>query len=208
MTTIQLLFTVGLAATWLLVVFPMVARDRDANVHGSAAGFERAMSVLRQDTMHRSTTIDAPMVTASRSTGTDQTDNVGPIASSRPTSLRAARRSVSSDVQLLRLRQVFVASLLGVVLTGLAAVAWQGPFWPLFVVTTLATGGFVAVLRQRKLETDRAKAVIRSIRRDPRSFVGRPDAHDFETLPAVMASHAGQQPFVGADERSRQVHAH
>lgn len=183
MTTVQLLFTVGLAATWLFVVFPMVARDREASVHGSAAGFERAMSVLRQDTLLRSTTAEAPM--SSRSTP----DTGGPVATARPTSLRAARRTVTTDTRLARLRQFFVGSVVAVLATGVAAVAWQGVFWPVFVITTLATGGYVAVLRHRKLEADRAKAVIRSIRRDTRSFVGRAQPHDFEALPALMAVH-------------------
>lgn len=191
MTTIQLLFTVGLAATWLFIVFPMVARDRDGSVHGSAAGFERAMSVLREDSLHRSATTEAPMRRSAARV--DDTANVGPVATSRPTSLRAARRQVSTDAQLDRLRQLFVGSLAAVIVTAIAAVAWQGPFWPIFVVTTLATGGFVALLRHRKLEADRAKAVIRSIRRDTRSFVGRPIAHDFEALPDMMAAHAGHE---------------
>jgi hypothetical protein len=206
MTTIQLLFTAGLAATWLLVVFPMLSRDREAGVHGSAAGFERAMSSLRNDDVQRSVTAQAPPSSSNGSrpsASRDATGNIGPVAAARPTSMRAARRQVSSDLQLHRLRQLFVVSLLAVVATGIAAVAWQGPFWPIFVITTLATGGFVTVLRHRKLEADRAKAVIRSIRRDTRSFVGRPIAHDFEALPDLMAGHAAHDHAAVRDRHVR-----
>ncbi len=196
MTSIQLLFTLGLAATWLVVVFPMVVRDREGTVHGSAAGFERAMSVLQQDTHHVTTTAPPP-TDARRGTPDSEVANAGPIARERPTSLRAARRPISSDLQLARLRQVFVVSLVAVFVTAGAAIAWQGPFWTLFVVVTLATGGFVSVLRHRKLESDRAKAVIRSIRRDSRTFVGRDEPHAFESLPPLVAAAADERHYGG-----------
>lgn len=208
MTSIQVLFTLGLAATWLVVVFPMVVRDRDATVHGSAAGFERAMSVLQQDTHHVTTTTAPAPTVADSSVQPAEVANAGPIARERPTSLRAARRPISSDEQLSRLRQVFVGSLVAVFLTAGAAIAWQGPFWTLFVVVTLATGGFVSVLRHRKLESDRAKAVIRSIRRDSRTFVGRDQPHAFEALPPMIAATADRRHYGGLHDRpTGNVHA-
>lgn len=193
MTSIQLLFTLGLGGAWLLLVFPLVVRDRDATVHGSAAGFERAMSVLRQDDVHRSTVL-APQEERT----TPGVDNGGPVGRARPTSLRAASRGpISANVRLNRLRLAFAVSLVAVVATATAAVVWQGPFWTLFVIVTLLTGGFVAILRHRKLEADRAKAVIRSIRRDARSFVGREPAHAFEALPPLIASAADPRHYGG-----------
>lgn len=200
MTSIQVLVTLGLAATWLVVVFLMVVRDRDANVHGSAAGFERAMSVLQQDRVTIAPTT-APTDVGRRAPEAEVA-NAGPIARERPTSLRAARRLVSSDQQLARLRQVLAGSVVAVFLTAGAAVAWQGPFWTLFVVVTLATGGFVSVLRHRKLESDRAKAVIRSIRRDSRTFVGRDQPHAFEALPPLVAAAADERHYGGLHDRA------
>lgn len=201
MTSIQVLFTLALAATWLVVVFPMVSRDREGTVHGSAAGFERAMSVLQQDNHHVTTSAPTTPRTSHHTSATE-VGNAGPIARERPTSLRAARRPISSDEQLTRLRQVFVGSLVAVFLTAGAAIAWQGPFWTLFVVVTLATGGFVSVLRHRKLESDRAKAVIRSIRRDSRAFVGRDQPHAFESLPPMVAAAADERHYGGLQDRS------
>lgn len=212
MTPLQLLFLLGLAAAWSMLMLPLVDRNRRATVHGSAAGFERAMAVLQRDTDRDMvaaavTTEEAPLQTTGAPGGNGrsarvhlplpESDNVGPIARERPTSLRAARRAPSSDEQLTRLRQVFIGSLGAVFLTAAAAIAWQGPFWTLFVVVTLATGGFVSVLRHRKLEADRAKAVIRSIRRDARSFVGRDEPHAYETLPPLMEQLADERHFGG-----------
>lgn len=218
MTPLQLLFLLGLAAAWATLMLPLVDRSRRATVHGSAAGFERAMAVLQRDAdvvTPAVTTQEAPTRTESpvaghggRSSRTHgplpESDNGGPIARERPTTLRAARRAPSSDEQLARLRQVFLGSLAAVFATGAAAIAWQGPFWTLFVVVTLATGGFVSVLRHRKLEADRAKAVIRSIRRDSRSFVGRDEPHAYETLPPMMEQLADERHFGGLGGPARE----
>ncbi len=210
MTPIQLVFLLALLATWSMLMVPLLDRNRRATVHGSAAGFERAMAVLQEDatrpqedTARLASTVTAPERTRTAtgavrtSAPVKESDNVGPVARERPTTVRAARRAISSDEQLTRLRQVFVGSLGAVFVTAAAAIAWAGPFWALFVVVTLATGGFVTVLRHRKLESDRAKAVIRSIRRDTQSFVGRDHPHAYEALPGRMEGLADPSHFGG-----------
>lgn len=195
MTPIQILFLTGMAGAWLALVFPLAIRGRHASVHGSAAGFERAMAVLQRDSEHRMTTTTAPP-RPERST-----------ASAHGTAeVRAVREA---DNSLALMRRLFVGSVLAVVASAAAAIAWGGVFWTIFVVATIATGGYVTVLRHRKLEADRAKAVIRSIRTDTRSFVGRDDPHLYESLPPVVEGMAHERHFPGsgsADPRDgRQV---
>lgn len=190
MTPIQILFLTALVGAWLALVFPLAIRGRHASVHGSAAGFERAMAVLQRDSertsMTQMTTTTAPEV--------PQRDHA-PQAVRRHVAVRAVRAAEDS---LVLMRQLFVGSLLVVVASAGAAIAWGGVFWTIFVVATIATGGYVTVLRHRKLEADRAKAVIRSIRTDTRSFVGRDEPHLYESLPPIVQRLADDRHFPGS----------
>lgn len=186
MTPIQILFMTGLVGAWLALVFPLAIRGRHASVHGSAAGFERAMAVLQRDSEH-------PMTMTTSTATADRQSRAGAIR--RGAADRADR---AADDSLALLRQLFAGSLLAVVASAGAAIAWGGVFWTIFVVATIATGGYVTVLRHRKLEADRAKAVIRSIRTDARSFVGRDEPHLYESLPGVVEGLADARHFPGS----------
>ncbi len=190
MTPIQIMFLTGLVGAWLALVFPLAIRGRHASVHGSAAGFERAMAVLQRDSEHRMTT--SPSVSADGVSADDRrpSRSIGRIA--------AARAVRAADDSLALLRRLFVGSLVAVAVTAAGAIAWGGVFWTIFVVATIATGGYVVVLRHRKLEADRAKAVIRSIRTDARSFVGRDQPHLYESLPRVVEGMADRRHFAGS----------
>lgn len=189
MSPIQIMFLTGLAGAWLALVFPLAVRGRHASVHGSAAGFERAMAVLQRDSEH-------PMTTSSAASHHDRRSaaSIGRAA--------AARAVRAADDSLATMRRLFVGSLVAVLASAGAAIAWGGVFWTIFVVATIATGGFVIVLRHRKLEADRAKAVIRSIRTDARAFVGRDQPHLFESLPQVVGGMADQRHVPGGRPRS------
>lgn len=67
-----------------------------------------------------------------------------------------------SHVQLLR--RVLFGAVTATIATVVAAVAWAGAFIPLAVVSVLGTVGFVGLLRRRKVEQDRARAVITTMR--------------------------------------------
>ncbi|MBY5161996.1 hypothetical protein [Salsipaludibacter albus] len=189
MSPIQIMFLTGLAGAWLALVFPLAVRGRHASVHGSAAGFERAMAVLQRDSEH-------PMTTSSAASHHDRRSaaSIGRAA--------AARAVRAADDSLATMRRLFVGSLVAVLASAGAAIAWGGVFWTIFVVATIATGGYVIVLRHRKLEADRAKAVIRSIRTDARAFVGRDQPHLYESLPRLVEGMADERHFPGGRPRT------
>ena len=134
-TPTQVVALAVIVVTWLAVAFPLALRTRSGSVHGSVTGFTQAMSVLSPERRETLVTTDRP---------------TGPIA--------------EDEDRLGALRRAFVGSLATLGLTFLAALAWGGVFWTLFIVVLAATGGYVAVLRRRKVEADRARAMIRSIR--------------------------------------------
>ena len=58
-----------------------------------------------------------------------------------------------------------------------------GPFWILFLATLAATGGYVSMLRQLKLQRDEARAVVHHLEVVPDPEPVRDDVrYDDETL--------------------------
>jgi hypothetical protein len=167
--------TLGLlAVAWLAIAFPLAMRTRSQSVSGSVTGFTQAMSVL--DPELKASTVSA--------------------ATNSP-----RRAGASSHLQLLRrLLALAVGSSL---VFSVAAFAWGGVFVPLAVVSMVGTVGYVGLLRRRKVEQDRARAVITSIR-DQAGLPARPrearprSAREREVLPRVV----GQGPDLPSDDRA------
>lgn len=86
----------------------------------------------------------------------------------------------------LLLRRTLLAAVGACAVTLSAAVAWQGAFVLLAGITTLGTVAFVGVLRRRKVERDRAAAVITSMR-------------EHAGLPSPQAQRDVRPRAVGAD---------
>lgn len=90
-----------------------------------------------------------------------------------------------SHVQLLR--RVLFGAVTATVATVLAAVAWAGAFIPLAVVSVLGTVGFVGLLRRRKVEQDRARAVITTMREHAGLPAGRSGHRAPQRAPMPLA---------------------
>lgn len=136
MTPTQVVTLGLLAVGWLAIALPLAMRTRSESLSGSITGFNQAMSVL--DPELKATTMAAATRTA-------------------PTHL-----GESTHLQMLRRTLGFAVG--STVVLALAAFVWTSVFVPLFVVSLLGTAGYVALLRHRKVEQDRAQAVITSIR--------------------------------------------
>lgn len=146
-----------LAVAWLAIAFPLAMRTRSESVSGSVTGFTQAMSVL--DPELKASTVSA--------------------ATTPP-----RRAGASSHLQLLR--RLLGMAVVSSVVFSLAAVAWGGVFIPLAVVSVAGTAGYVGLLRRRKVEQDRARAVITSIR-DQAGLPAQPrTGRDREMLPRVV----------------------
>lgn len=136
MTPTQVLTLGLLAVAWLAIAIPLALRTRSESLSGSITGFNQAMSVL--DPELKATTMSAATHPAPPSRG--------------------------PSTQLQMLRRTFVFAVATTAVLGFAAFLWTSVFVPLFVVSMVGTGGYVALLRRRKVEHDRALAVITSIR--------------------------------------------
>lgn len=174
MTPTQVLTLAMLAVAWLAIAFPLAMRTRSESVSGSVTGFTQAMSVLDPE-------LKASTVSAATN-------------SSAPTG------GASSHLQVLR--RLLGMAVLSTVVFSLAALQWGGVFIPLAVVSVAGTVGYVGLLRRRKVEQDRARAVITSIR-DHAGLPAQP-RRQREVLPRVV----GQGPDFhveagGASDRQR-----
>ncbi len=136
MTPTQVVTLGLLAVAWLAIAFPLAMRTRSESLAGTVTGFHQAMSVLDPE-------MKAPTVSAASQ------------------HLATSRRQ-SSNLSLLR--RLFAVAVGSTLVLALAALAWGTVFVPLFVLSLVATGAFVSLLRRRKIEQDRARAVITSIR--------------------------------------------
>lgn len=142
MTPTQVLTLGLLAVAWLAVAFPLAMRSRGQSVSGSVTGFHNALSVLDPKDQ-------VSMVSAEPHQSAQSVQSVQPTA-------------VPDHLQMLR--RVLVVAVAATVVAGVAAVAWQGVFIPLAAVSGGGTVGYVGLLRRRKVEQDRARAVITSMR--------------------------------------------
>lgn len=136
MTPTQVVTLGALAVAWLAIAFPLAMRTRSESLAGTITGFNQAMSVLEPK-------LKAPTVSAA-------------------SPQFAAHREQSSTLHLLR--RLFAMAVLTTLALAVAAVMWGTVFVPLFVISLVATGAYVSLLRRRKIEQDRARAVITSIR--------------------------------------------
>lgn len=160
MTPTQVLTLGMLAVAWLAIAFPLAMRTRSESVSGSVTGFTQAMSVL--DPELKASTVSAATSSSTRTGG------------------------ASSHLQVLR--RLLGMAVLSTVVFSVAAWQWGGVFIPLSVVSVVGTVGYVGVLRRRKVEQDRARAVITSIR-DHAGLPAQPRRRR-EVLPRVV----GQGP--------------
>lgn len=161
MTPTQVLALALIVVTWLAIAFPLALRSRSGSVHGSVTGFTHAMSVLSPE--RREALVVTPQ--------------------------RPVRRVSAVEDRVEALRRLFIASLVALGTLFVAALAWGGVFWTLFTVALVATGGYVAVLRRRKVEADRARAMIRSIRRDHAAADARPRRHPLPRAVGQLVDH-------------------
>lgn len=168
MTPTQVLTLGMLAVAWLAIAFPLAMRTRSESVSGSVTGFTQAMSVL--DPELKASTVSAATSSTTRTGG------------------------ASSHLQVLR--RLLGMAVLSTVLCSLAAWQWGGVFIPLAVVSVGGTAGYVGLLRRRKVEQDRARAVITSIR-DHAGLPAQP-RRQREVLPRVV----GQGPELHVDAGS------
>lgn len=160
MTPTQVLALAMIVVTWLAIAFPLALRSRSGSVHGSVTGFTHAMSVLSPE--RREALVVTPQ--------------------------RPVRRVTAVEDRVEALRRLFVASLVALGILFVAALVWGGVFWTLSIVALLATGGYVAVLRRRKVEADRARAMIRSIRGD-HGAEARPRRHSLPRAVGQLVDH-------------------
>lgn len=137
MSPAQVLTLAMLALTWLGIAMPLALRNREESVAGQVTGFHRALSVLDP-------TPKAPIVTAH--------------------STPPGRSAGTNDEHLATLRRVLLAAVAATVLSLAGAVVWQGVFVPAAAISVIGTIAYVGLLRRRKVEQDRARAVITSMR--------------------------------------------
>lgn len=176
MTPTQVLTLGMLAVAWLAIAFPLAMRTRSESVSGSVTGFTQAMSVL--DPELKASTVSAATSSSTRTGG------------------------ASSHLQVLR--RLLGLAVLSTVVFSVAAWQWGGVFIPLSVVSMVGTVGYVGVLRRRKVEQDRARAVITSIR-DHAGLPAQP-RRQREALPRVVGQ--GRDLHVDAGSQSDRQRSH
>ena len=140
---------------WAAVLLPSALRARrETDPLVTVGGFTQAMAVLRGRPDGREIMVPGQ---AERI--------VGHGNASRGADRQAPRRpgSARRSTLLARRRAVFLRLLAATAGTFLLALVVGGLLWPMFVTTTLALGGYVAMLRHFKLEADQARAVVRTI---------------------------------------------
>lgn len=180
MTPTQVVTLGLLAVAWLAIAFPLAMRTRSESLGGTITGFNQAMSVLDPE-------LKAPTVS---------------VASPH----RTTQRPQSSTLSLLR-RLFAVAVVSTVVLAG-AATMWGGVFVPLCALSLVGTGAYVSLLRRRKIEQDRARAVITSIRDHADLAPSR--TRERATLPVAVGHTYGRRDLGSSrfDEPGGDAHAY
>jgi hypothetical protein len=167
---------------WAAVLLPSALRSRSRSVHVSVGGFEHAMAVLRRGPDGREIMVphDSRRIVGERES-----------AGGQPVRLGGAQ-----DPLIARRRSLFLRLAATTGTTFVLAVVFGGMLWPLFFVTAMVLGGYVALLRHFKIERDRVRAVVREI--DLTAFEDRASERD---LVAVGAEGFGAGEH-GADRYS------
>lgn len=134
---------------WAAVLLPSALRSRrETDPQVTVGGFTQAMAVLRGRPDGREILVPGQA---------DRIVSHGP--SSTPGRSGASRRSGV----VARRRSMFVRLLAATIGTFVLAVVVGGLLWPMFVTTAVALVGYVVMLRHFKLESDQARAVVRTI---------------------------------------------
>lgn len=166
----------ALVVGWAAVLLPSALRSRrSTDPMLTVGGFTRAMSVLRGRPQGRE--IMVPHM-ADRIVRHDQHPPAASAPSSRRTELLARRRTV------------FVRLLVATGTSLLLAIALGGVLWPVFVVSALGLGGYVALLRHHKVERDAARRVVVHAFDDPRPSP-RETWRELERQPVAVGAEAG-----------------
>lgn len=146
---------VVLVLLWAALLIPSALRSRTGSPHVTVGGFERAMDVLKTP--------------AQRSTGRELlvpgdagriVDHVGIDPAEEP---RPFRRE---DPRVEARRTWFLRLLAGTGVSVVLAVVFGGALWAVAILSLLATGAYVALLRRWKLQADQVRSVVRKLESD------------------------------------------
>jgi hypothetical protein len=147
---------VVLVLLWAALLIPSALRSRTGSPHVTVGGFERAMDVLKTP--------------AQRSTGRELlvpgdagriVDHVGIDPAEDP---RPVRRE---DPRVEARRTWFLRLLAGTGVSVALAVVFGGALlWAVAILSLLATGTYVALLRRWKLQADQVRSVVRKLESD------------------------------------------
>lgn len=136
-----------LAAAWVVVLAPSVVRSRSKSTHTTVGGFEETMQALKRHSDGRELLVPG---LPDRIVHAQAREGVA-VPVRRPDPIRDRRRVM------------FTRLLASTVLTAVGAFAFGGVWSLPFVVSALATGGYVALLRQFKLQQLQSREVVRHL---------------------------------------------
>jgi len=140
---------VVLVLMWAVLLVPgALRRSRNSSPHATVGGFERAMDVLRDN---RAATARQLLVPgdAGRIVQRAVDPTPHPVALHRP-----------EDPVVVQRRTWFVRAVAATGISLLLAVVVGGWLWLPATLLLLSTGGYVALLRQLKLQRDEARKVV------------------------------------------------
>jgi hypothetical protein len=136
-------------------LIPSALRSRTGSPHVTVGGFERAMDVLK--TPSQRTTGRALLVPGDAGR---IVDHVGIDPAEEPIPFRR------EDPRVQARRTWFVRLLAGTAVSIVLAVVFGGALWAVAILSSVATGAYVALLRRWKVQADQVRSVVRKLESD------------------------------------------